>query len=111
MAASRPTRLGDRRDELAGGRRLVVDDVVDAPPAALEGGERAAGRIVDMGRRDHAGAVADHREHPPVQDLDQRLRRARAVETAVADDDAFERRLEHGALEEPDRGERLASAP
>ena len=118
-ASSRPSQAGMRSgvgapsaSAIAGmnsrvGAGLVVDDVVDAAPAALQGRERAAGRVVDVGRRHDARAVADDREHPLAQDVAERLGRARPVEPAVADDDPLERRLEHGALEELDRGERL----
>src|SRR5690349_19605548 len=62
-----PRRPGpERRGELGQpGRdrsRLVVGDVVDAGRAVAERGDRRAGRVVDMGERPYAAAVADERE-------------------------------------------------
>ena len=54
--------LGEVRQPLGDGRRLVVDDVVDARRAALDRGDRRRGGVVDVDERPDAGAVADERE-------------------------------------------------
>src|SRR5262249_56402925 len=42
-------------------RRLVIDDVVDAPGPLLNGGDRGLGRVLDVDETKDPGAVAEDR--------------------------------------------------
>jgi hypothetical protein len=88
-------------------RRLVVDDVVD-PAAVLERGNRRGRGVVGVHERPDRTAVAGDR-HPPLADeFDHRVARPWAVEHAVTQDDALERRGHHCLLHVADRVERAA---
>ena len=87
--------------------RVVVDDLVDAGGAPLQGGERGRGGVVDVDERAHAGTRADHREAAPAEVVEHVAalpgRGPGAVEAAVAQDDPLQvLGPEHGRLEVPD---------
>ena len=105
-------RLRQDRQPLGDLRGLVVDDVVDPAAAALDRRHGRLGRVGDVDERPHPAAVADHRElaladrsvcSPP-----GRERRARPVETAVAQHDSLgPRRREDRLLDVADRRDGL----
>jgi hypothetical protein len=99
--------LGEVRQPVGHGCRIVVDDVVDTRCAAFDSGDRGRGRVFDVDPRPDRGPRADDRHLPRADELDQGLGRARPVEAPVAEHDAFERRVEHRTLEIADRRQRL----
>src|SRR5204863_6453031 len=72
---------------------FVVDDVVDARLATLDCDRGRSGRVVNVEKRPHPGALPDERE-PPGADQRRVLplhRGAGTVEGSIAEDDALDR--------------------
>jgi hypothetical protein len=90
----RTEHLGQVREPLRRRRRLVVDDVVEPAPPALDRGERPARDVVDVDERPHSGAAPDDRERAlsnrrdVLATLEQR--RTRPVEPAVPERDPLD---------------------
>ena len=100
--------LGEVGKPLCRRRRLVVDDVVEAAPAALDRGERRACDVVDVDERPDSCAAADDRELALANRLDVlailEQRRTGPVEAAVAERDPFDRLgADDGVLEVTNR--------
>src|SRR5712691_10292068 len=91
----RAEHLGKVRQPLGDRRRMVVDDVVDAGGAVLDGGERRVGDVVDVDERPDPGARADDRKATVANRLHVNStfahRRAGCVERAVAQDEPLDR--------------------
>src|SRR5712691_11860773 len=109
----RAEHLGKVRQPLGDRRRMVVDDVVDAGGAVLDGGERRGGDVVDVDERPDPGARADDRKATVANCLHVNSafahRSAGSVERAVAQDESLDRGgAAHRCFEMTDGRERPA---
>ena len=90
----RTSRVGQKWQPLAHRRGLVIGDVIDPRGAALECRHRSGRRVSDVDERPDPGAVANDRELPSSNRVEERAAAAKrcswTVEPSIAQSDRFD---------------------
>ena len=90
----RTSRVGQKWQPLAHRRGLVIGDVIDPGGAALECRHRSGRRVSDVYERPDPGAVANDRELPPSNRVEERGAAAKGrpwtVEPSITQSDRFD---------------------